>query len=671
MSEMYRRQREPITLPMNGELQDMTAAGPEEEQAGSSRVIQTPGLQADGAGRPVGSFAGAQDAAGGRRPDKPWEERLAEALQTLNEYRAGKATLEQRVIEAERYYRQQNWAGKHGDRKQYGVKTNSGWLFNSCMVKHADAMDNYPEPNVLPREQSDEQTAKLLSEVLPCVLEMCDYEEIYDRAWWDKIVKGTAVYCVSWDAEKENGLGDVDISLVDILNVFWDTACADIQESRNFFCVKLIDNDQLEDDYGDLVRDKLGSATFVPGQYAYETTHKTTGRSAVIDWYYKRNGVLHLCKFVENIVLYASEDDERYAERGYYDHKNYPFIFDPMYPVVASPFGFGQVDLCRDSQNYIDRLDSAILDSALINSRPKHFINNSGGVNEQEAADPEKPFVHVNGSGAIQDSVMPYPKSELNGVYMQVLTSKIQELRETSGSNEASQGGAPAGVTAYSALAALQESSAKGSRDIIRAGYRRFKDVCYMIIELLRQFYDAPRVFRITGDGMMGMQYQAFDNTMLQPQPQPGILGVDFAERLPVFDIKVKAAKQSAYSRMAQNELAKELYGMGMFAPQNADSALMVLDMMSFEGKEKIVEKVRQNGGMYLMMQQMAMEIQQLQAALGMQAQAEQAAGPEAGGGQGQGAEPEKRADSLGNEQQTGKRITAPRERALNANSVE
>jgi hypothetical protein len=622
-----------------------------------SRTVETPGQQVQANGEPV------------RR--RTWEERISEALEELNRYRAGKASLEQRIIEAERYYRQHNWAGKRGDRKKFGVRSNSGWLFNSCIVKHADAMDNYPEPNVLPREQSDDETAKVLTEVLPCVLELNDYEEIYDRGWWDKIIKGTAVTCVTWDSEKSNGLGDVSVSRVDILSVYWDPAVADIQQSRDFFCVALVDNRTLEEEYGDLVKDKLGSASFVPGQYAYETTHNTAGKSAVIDWYYKRNGVLHLCKFVENIVLYASEDDERYAERGYYDHGLYPFVFDPLYPVEGSPAGFGQVDLCRDAQDYIDRLDSAILDSALINARPKHFINNAGGVNEDEAMDPERPFVHVNGSGAIADSVQPYPKSELNGLYIGVLNNKISELREVSGSTAAAQGGASAGVTAYSAIAAMQEAAGKGSRDLIRAGYRKYKDICYMMIELFRQFYNVPRVIRITGQGGENA-YMPFDNSMLGPQAQPGVLGVDFTERLPVFDIKIKAAKQTAYSRIAQNELAKELYGAGMFAPQNADSAMMVLDMMSFEGKDKIMEKIRQNGGMYQMLQQMAMQIQQLQAALGMRMQQE-AGGQEDGGQRQPMGEMDRRQpdnDSLGAERQQGKRISAPRERAEAANSV-
>lgn len=606
---------------------------------------------------------------------KPWKERLAEATQILLKYKGGRASLEQRVIEAERYYRMHNWWSKEHTNKKYGIKSNSGWLFNSCMVKHADAMDNYPEANVLPRESADEQTAKLLTEVLPCVLELNDFEEIYDNGWWDKLVKGTAVYAATWDAEANNGLGEIAIRRVDVLNCFWDPSCGNVQDGKNFFFVTLADADEIREEYGDKVADAISAVPNIsPGMYAYETVHDNAGKVAVIDWYYKRNGVLQYAKYVEDELLYASEDDERYRERGYYDHGMYPFVFDPLYTMEGSPAGFGQVDLCRDAQDYIDRLDSIIVDSALINGRPKYFYNNQGGVNDKEVLDPEVPLVRVNGSGAIGESIMPFSKSELNPMYVNVLNQKINELRETSGSTAAAQGGAAAGVTAYSAIAAMQEAASKPSRDLIRAGYRRFKDLCYMVIELMRQFYDTPRVYRITGEGSQA-QYVEFDNANMQGMTAVGPTGEEFTAHEPIYDIKVRPSKQTAYSRMAQNELAKELYGAGIFAPQNADSALAVLDMMQFEGKEKVVERVQQNGTLMQMVQQLTMQVQQLTAAMGLQpagapgmAGAEPA--PAAGAPAGESPLNEPKTDSLGAEQQTGRRINAPRERANAASAV-
>ena len=78
------------------------------------------------------------------------------------------------------------------------------------------------------------------------------------------------------------------------------------------------------------------------------------------------------------------------------------------------------------------------------------------------------------------------------------------------------------------------------------------------------------------------------------------------------FDIKVSAQKQTEYTKMAQNELALQFYQMGFFNPQQADTALACLDMMDFDGKEMVLQKISQNGTMQqqlIMWQQMALQL--------------------------------------------------------------
>ena len=75
--------------------------------------------------------------------------------------------------------------------------------------------------------------------------------------------------------------------------------------------------------------------------------------------------------------------------------------------------------------------------------------------------------------------------------------------------------------------------------------------------------------------------------------------------RKPVFDVKVSAQKASMYSRIANNELAKELYGMGVFAPQNADQALAVIKMMDFDKRDEVIKQIQENGTMFQQIQRM------------------------------------------------------------------
>jgi hypothetical protein len=92
-------------------------------------------------------------------------------------------------------------------------------------------------------------------------------------------------------------------------------------------------------------------------------------------------------------------------------------------------------------------------------------------------------------------------------------------------------------------------------------------------------------------------------------------MGVDMGMRLPLFDIEITAQKQSPYSKMSQNELALQFYQAGFFNPQMADQALACLDMMDFDRKQFIMQKIAQNGGMYqqmLMMQQQMLRMAQM-----------------------------------------------------------
>jgi len=538
-------------------------------------------------------------------------EQVAEAEAILKKYKEGKAALESRVVENEKWFRMRHWDVVGHSKNKGDPEPKSGWLFNCIANKHADAMDNFPTFAVLPREQMDEADAQSLSSILPTVLEQCEFEQAYDRMWWYKLKSGTGVMGVFWDASKLNGLGDIDIRTVDLLNLFWEPGVNDIQQSRHLFHVELRDVESIQEQYPQLKRDGItlgGTMDVTVAQYAHDDTLDTSSKCTVVDWYYKIKSpegrtVLHYCKFCAGQVLYASQNDPAYAERGYYDHGKYPFEFDTLFPLEDSPAGFGYVDVCKSPQIFVDKLDQALLKNTVIGARPRFWVKGDGSVNEKEYADITKDFVHFTGSGNPADSIFPMQVPALNTVAVTMRGLKVDELKETSGNRDFSQGGTAAGVTAASAIAALQEAGSKLSRDMIKASYRSFAQVGYLCIELIRQFYTEPRMFRINGN-QGGTEFVEFSGQQIAPkQVSDGFME---ATRLPYFDIKVVAEKSSPFSTVAQNERAKELYQMGFFRPDNADQSLMMLEMMQFEGIDTLKQKISQNGTLFQKMQQLA-----------------------------------------------------------------
>ncbi|MBQ2917872.1 MAG: hypothetical protein IJE61_01390 [Bacteroidales bacterium] len=468
-------------------------------------------------------------------------EQIQAAQQVLNKYKEGKANLEKRIVDNEQWFKLRHWECMRKDQNAQ-VEPSSGWLFNSIANKHADAMDNYPSPNVLPREEGDKGEAEMLSSIIPVILEQNDFEETYDNVWDYKLKAGTGIYGVFWDKEKLNGLGDITIRKVDIINLFWESGITDIQMSRNLFHVELADNDLLLGAYPQL-EGKLGNSTLDISKYIYDDAVDTNNKSAVVDWYYKKrqNGkvVLHYCKYVNDVVLFATENDPQFADRGWYDHGMYPFVFDSLFSVEGTPCGFGYIDVGKSAQEYIDRGNQAIMQNMLANAKPRHFIRDDGSVNEEEYADLTKDFIHVNGNLG-QDSILPVQGKPLNDIYVQVINNKVDELKEVTGNRDISTGGTTSGVTAASAIAAMQEAGSKLSRDNNKASYRAFRKVCLMVIELIRQFYDIPRCFRIMGENGAA-RFVQYSNAGIAPQFQGIEMGVDMGYRLPLFDIEITA----------------------------------------------------------------------------------------------------------------------------------
>lgn len=552
---------------------------------------------------------------------------VQEAIQTLKDYKDGKANLEARIVEEERWWKLRHWdvirsknaAETRQNPEEARPEPTSAWLFNSIANKHADIMDNYPEPNVLPRERQDEADADTLSSILPVIFERNEYEQTYSQAAWYKLKHGVVAKGVFWNRELENGLGDIDIRFIDLLNVFWEPGITDLQDSRNLFVVSLRDNDLLEQEYP-MLKGKLQGQIIDVKQYVYDDNVDVSEKSVVVDWYYKKRSpagktVLHLCKFVGSEVLFASENEPQNYPDGFYSHGRYPVEFDVLFPEEGTPTGFGYISIMKSPQLYIDKLSQVILENAMMSAKVRFMVKDGAGINEDDFLDWSKPLVYYNGD---PNNIIPIRVQQVGSNVINVLQMKIDELKETSSNRDVSQGGSSGGVTAAAAIAALQEAGNKVSRDMISSAYRSYTQECYLAIELIRQFYDVERSFRITG-GTGKNEYISYSNSGIQGQPiGPAYPGQEMepgytpATRVPVFDIIVKPQKRSPYSKMAQNELAKELYQLGFFNPQLAEQSLTALELMDFDGQEKVKDRVQQGETLLNMLAQMQAQVQQM-----------------------------------------------------------
>ena len=538
-------------------------------------------------------------------------EELKKFMKILHQYKAGKANTDRRIIASENWWKLRNTLEERKETEiglDGGFTSRSGWLHNVIVSKHADAMESYPAPNFLPREEADRQEAELLQAIVPCILEHNHFEKTYSDAMWQKMKTGTGAYKIVWDGKLHNGLGDIRVERVNLLNLYWQPGITDIQQSRYFFQTEMVEKEVLKQRYPHLEQGLKSTGAF-SSRFLYDDPVSTGDYATVIEVYYRKQQqgrqTLHYCRFVGDQVLFATENETEavvgfdglpgpsLAEAGLYAHGKFPYVLDPLFPIEGSPCGYGYVDLCRNPQTEIDLMKTSFVKNAMVGAIPRYLVRENGNVKAEDLLDLSRPLVAV--SGSLDE--MAFRRIEhisLDGNYLNLLQQDINELRETSGNTETSTGSVSSGVTAASAIAALQEASGKGSRDSTRASYRAFARIAEFCVELIRQFYSLPRQFRIAGEGGE-YRYISYTNAGLQPQPQL-LLGHCMGLRKPVFDIRISAQRKNVFSTVSQNELALQLFKLGFFNPQLADQAAACLELMEFEGKDALIRKISRGG---------------------------------------------------------------------------
>ena len=412
------------------------------------------------------------------RRDAFGEEEIEQALDDLKEYAAGKASIDNKATENQEWWRLRHWAvlTEKNVSKTANVNFGSAWAINSLLNRHADIMDSFPKPNILPREADDETEAKVLTSIVPVVLEQNDYEAVYRQKGWDFVIDGGAITGVFWDSMKRDGMGDISITNVDVHNLAWKPGISDLQDSDKVFYVSLENIDSVKARFPKIA-DKIGPQdTGIVTRYLHDDNIDYTNVVEVINMYYKKTvmlpvkmkgrdeegndtevvihtipkTILHLAIIVNDQLAFCSENEPGY-ELGYYEHGRYPFVISRLFPVKDSPWGFGYLDIMKNPQKDIDKLDQAIIKNAMMKARPRYWAKKNANINVDEFADWDNEIVEV-ATGELGDSVRKIDVDDVPAGAMNHLVNKIDELKETSGNRDFNQGGTSAGVTAAASI---------------------------------------------------------------------------------------------------------------------------------------------------------------------------------------------------------------------------
>ena len=212
---------------------------------------------------------------------------INEALESYKTYKADREPLIKRVRDNEAFYRR-SYEQLYGGLEET-MTCDTPLIFTAIENCRADAIDNYPNANIIERDPEGTEVAELLSKVVEAQLEISGFKSVYKENMRNKLKYGTAVYGVFYDQVNEN----IDIRSIDILDIYVDMHIPDIEDSRFVFISAAIENDVLKKKYPNF-------ANMFDGDAQIETltdTYSLKDRTNVLDCYYKNaDGVVHMMK---------------------------------------------------------------------------------------------------------------------------------------------------------------------------------------------------------------------------------------------------------------------------------------------------------------------------------------------------------------------------------------
>ena len=464
----------------------------------------------------------------------------------------------------------------------------------------ADYNDEFPEAVIEKESVHSERLAKILTTIIREELDICGFEQAFDDKVHELLQDGWGCWEVGYDPDMNEGLGGSYIRYVMNKNFMCDPHVRDIQDGRACFKIDAKPKYWFKQHYPD----KYAFMTGDDGEKDVNHANKTDRTRPSDDktlmllecWVrlYNADTRRHEIHFVKVAGHQLLENSAEEYPDGYYAHGMYPFIVTALFPQRGTALGIGLVDIFKDAQRYSDKALQIVLTNLYRASKGRLLIDKNYLDNVNDALDFTKDVIYMKGN--LQNAYawqQPQPLPNTAFTSIDFLTGTI---KNESGTNDQSRGQTGAGVTAASAITALQTAATKRSRMGAQRLQFSFRRAINMLLAVLREKSIVPRTIEITMDG--NVESVSFDRKWYDEQMKKsdGTTVVPF--------IKVKSARQTRYNIMAHNELVLQM----MQVTQGQTDPVIMLEAFESDNKEAILDTIRkaQHEGMLNLQKQNA-----------------------------------------------------------------
>ena len=471
---------------------------------------------------------------------------------------------------------------------------------NSCADSViADQIDNMPEARLIPEREETAKSAEEMTDVVSFVLYQAGWAGRYQQLMEDAVVAGTGVCEVYWDDEAMDGEGMVNVLSWHPEDFYPDPMAENLQEGRGCFKAARTTVSWVEEHYPQAkgyVQPDIGDGEEKEGL-------DPDARVTLLEYWYrtydaeKRKNRVHMALLAGRALLYSTELDYGVAREGefaegVYAHGLYPFTLFKYRRVFREPFGTGLIHDYEGTQNAIDRYIKYIDDNARQSSVQRLFIRKGSGVNPDEIADLSRVIVEWEGSD-IREVMQPVQASPINSQVYQMMQYLCDTMKQDSGQNQFTRGEGGLGVTAASAIEALQNAGGKVARWHTEQFKEAFREMVEQILWVLSEYMEPGRTLRIVGgwDAMGGMAERivSLDAPMAQGDRLPK----------PAYTVRVQTQKNTPGQIQEANEFLLKCAEICAQYGQPLPPERLIGLMEGYRTKGSVLRAVRENAKRY------------------------------------------------------------------------
>lgn len=420
---------------------------------------------------------------------------LAEGETLLRRFITGSRADHRRYQRARRIYALDDSERDAGQTLSPGEETPQlPQLVTSIRNAVADMCDNRPEVVFFPEREGLEEIARDLTDIMGHILEERRFPEVYRQVCEDKFVTGLGVYQIFWDEGLSPG-GGIDVIRWPAESLYIDPTADDFTEGRAVFKVSRHPISWFFQHYPDKAVFIGADEPLLSGQLEHPDDEPLVH---LVEFWYRRydaatgRTTIHNAHFAGGALLDASQPD---APQGVYAHGQYPFVLDG-YRRVNGRY-LGMIDDLYPLQEAANRYARYEDRNARLSARQRFLVNEASGLSAADVADCDKEILTARTIN--ENAVRQLNASPLNPQIAASRLRYLEMIKEESGQNLFVRGETGGGVTAASAIMALQEAGNKISRSNQAATSQAIAILAQQALALMCQFFQPRRSFYITG----------------------------------------------------------------------------------------------------------------------------------------------------------------------------